>query len=177
MSVEKRRLVVVGVGGGENGGRKEMVKGDGVDAIGIECNVGLEPCFLTWSCALPLSTTGTGCISLSSSPIQHKASATNTTSCQAPAASSRGSRLLRPISICRKSTSTTPIKTLMVWICLFSSCWLMAWAIGIGTWRMDSSIIIKRDGVKSTGDVSTKGRSIAWRRAFSCVVRVSGSMV
>ena len=31
---------------------------------------------------------------------------------------------------------------------------------------MDSSIIIKRDRVKSTGDVSTKGRSIAWRRAF-----------
>jgi len=126
MSVEKKRLVVVGVSGGENGGGKVMLKGDGVDAIGIECNVGLEPCFLTWSCAIPLSTTGTGCIRLSSSPIQHKASATNTTSYQAPAASSREPRLLRPISICRKSTSTTPIKTLMVWICLFSFCWSMA---------------------------------------------------
>jgi len=42
---------------------------------------------------------------------------------------------------------------------------------------MDSNIVIKRDGVRSTGDVSTKGRSIAWRRVFSCAVRVSGSMV
>ena len=171
-SVEKRRVVIVGVGGGENGGRKVIVEeDDGVGTRDTGCNVGLEPCFLTWSCALPLSTTGTGRISSSSSPIQHRASATKTTSSQAPAASSRGSRLLRPISDCRKSSSTTPIKTLMAWICLFSSSWSIAWAIGIETWVMDSIIVIKRDGVRSTGDVSTRGRSIAWRRAFSYAVR------
>jgi len=50
MSVEKRSVVVVGVGGGENGGRKVIVEeGDGVGARGIGCNIGLEPCFLTWS--------------------------------------------------------------------------------------------------------------------------------
>ena len=86
-SVEKRRVVVVGVGGGENGGRKVIVEeDDGVGTRDTGCNVGLEPCFLTWSCALPLSTTGTGRISSSSSPIQHRASATKTTSSQAPAA-------------------------------------------------------------------------------------------
>jgi len=54
MSVEKRRVVVVGVGGGENGGRKVIVEeGDGVGTRNTGCNVGLEPCFLTWSCTLP----------------------------------------------------------------------------------------------------------------------------
>ena len=54
MSVEKRRVVVVGVGGGENGGRKVIVEeGDGEGTRDAGCNVGLEPCFLTWSRTLP----------------------------------------------------------------------------------------------------------------------------
>ena len=54
MSVEKRRVVVVGVDGGENGGRKVIVEeGDGVGTRDTGCNVGLDPCFLTWSCTLP----------------------------------------------------------------------------------------------------------------------------
>ena len=64
MSVEKSKVVVVGVGGGENsvnGGRNVIVEeGDGVGAIGIEGDARL----------------GTGCISPSSSPIQHRTSAT-----------------------------------------------------------------------------------------------------
>ena len=89
-SVEKRR-VVVGVGSRKNGGRKVIVeKGDSVGTHDTECNVGLEPCFLTWSCTLPLSPTGIGCISSSSSLIQHRASATKTTLSQTSAASSHG---------------------------------------------------------------------------------------
>jgi len=89
--IKKRRVVVVGIGGSENGGRKVIVKED--DSIGIcntGCNVRLEPCFLTWSCTLPLSTTGTGCISLSSSSIQHRASVTKMILSRTSAASSHG---------------------------------------------------------------------------------------
>jgi len=88
-SIEKRRVVVVDVGGGKNGGRKVIVEKD--DSIGIcdtGCNIRLEPCFLTWSCTLPLSTTGIGCISSSSSSIQHRASVTKMILSQTSAASS-----------------------------------------------------------------------------------------
>jgi len=79
MSIKKRR-VVVGIGGSKNGGRKVIVEeDDGIGTHDTGCNVGLELCFLTWSCTLLLSPTEIGCISSSSSSIQHRASATKMT--------------------------------------------------------------------------------------------------
>jgi len=48
MSIKNRRVVVVGVGGGKNGGRKVIVEeNDGIGTCDTRCNVRLESCFLT----------------------------------------------------------------------------------------------------------------------------------
>jgi len=48
MSIKKRRVVVVGVGGSKNRGRKVIVEeDDGIGTCDTGCNIRLEPCFLT----------------------------------------------------------------------------------------------------------------------------------
>jgi hypothetical protein len=85
ISVAKRRVVVVGVGGGEisvKGGRNVIVEeGEGVGAVtegGARVEVLCARFLEGGSCTFPfpLSMTGAGVISPSSSPIQHKTSAT-----------------------------------------------------------------------------------------------------
>jgi len=48
ISIKKRRVVVVGIGGSKNRGRKVIIKEyDGIGICDTGCNVRLEPCFLT----------------------------------------------------------------------------------------------------------------------------------
>jgi len=47
VSIKKRRVVVVGIGGSENGGRKVIIEeGDSIGTHNTGCNIGLELCFL-----------------------------------------------------------------------------------------------------------------------------------
>ena len=46
MSIKKRRVVVVGIGGGKNEGKKMIVEeDDGIGTCDTGCNVRLESCF------------------------------------------------------------------------------------------------------------------------------------
>src|SRR5216683_4628976 len=105
-------------------------------------------------------------------PSQQSSLATKTTSSHSPAARRRGSISLRPISSLMMSASSTPRKIFMACTLAASFCdSRMVDDTGRRDWRRDSSMAMSKEGVRSSGVSSTKGRSRRSRRSLRMSVR------